>query len=322
LAYQSHRNLSYLAETLTYWKDKLKHKIARRAKWGLATIVAENEMRSMKPGYTIISRYKADRIPLMNIVSVAMVISLFFGQMGCVQNSKMEKAAIPELRKAGRVNQLYVEDKPFLALGGELGNSTASDLNVLEKALAKCERMHLNTVMLPVYWDLIEPEEGKFDFTLVRGAIDRARTHHIRLVYLWFGTWKNSMSCYVPGWVKRDSARFERVKTSTGETEEIISPESAAANEADARAFSALMRWTKDYDSTKSTVIMVQVENEVGMIPDARDHSEKSEQSYQEKVPDALMSLAARGELGPEVGEGGAQKQRNMERGFRKRRRG
>ncbi len=195
-----------------------------------------------------------------------------------------------------------MNDKPFLALGGELGNSTASDLDVLESAFARCQRMGLNTVMLPVYWDLIEPEEGKFDFSLVAGAIDRARNHGLHLVYLWFGTWKNSMSCYAPGWVKRDTTRFERVRQSSGETMEIISPENTAANEADARAFAALMRWTKDYDAKEQTVIMVQVENEIGMIPEPRDHSESSESAYKSAVPSELLALVERGELGPEVG--------------------
>ncbi len=214
----------------------------------------------------------------------------------------MDTSSMPQLRRIGGVTQLYVDNKPFLVLGGELGNSTASDLDVLESALARCQRMNLNTVMLPVYWDLIEPREGKFDFSLVSGAIDRARNHHLHLVYLWFGTWKNSMSCYAPGWVKRDTARFQRAKQDSGEAMEIISPESTAANEADASAFAALMRWTKEYDAKEHTVIMVQVENEIGMIPDARDHSETSESAYQGAVPSPLLSLAARGELGPEIG--------------------
>jgi len=227
---------------------------------------------------------------------------LTYCQIAYVQTLKAEAAPLPELRKVGSVTQLCVDGKPFLVLGGELGNSTASDLNVLDTALDKCRRMNLNTILLPVYWDLTEPEEGKFDFTLVQGAIDRARARDLRLVLLWFGTWKNSMSCYAPGWVKRDTARFERVKQSSGETLEIISPESAAANDADARAFTSLMRWTKAYDSEKRTVIMAQVENEVGMIPEPRDHSNKSEHAYQSEVPDKLLSLAAKGELGPEVG--------------------
>ena len=214
---------------------------------------------------------------------------------------KNENRFTPQLRQVGRVMQLFVDDVPYLALGGELGNSTASDLNTLDQALGKCQRMNLNTVMLPVYWDLIEPQEGSFDFTLVQGAVDRARTRNLRLVFLWFGTWKNSMSCYAPGWMKRDTARFHRVRRSTGELEEIISPECAAANDADARAFASLMRWTKEYDSTARTVVMVQVENEIGIIPEARDHSEPSILAYGRAVPDYLLSLAVKQELGPEV---------------------
>jgi beta-galactosidase GanA len=198
------------------------------------------------------------------IVSAAFAILLPFFQIGFSQELKAETAPLPELRKVGRVTQLHVGGKPFLALGGELGNSTASDLAVLETALDKCQLMNLNTIMLPVYWDLTEPEEGKFNFTLVQGAIDRARAHNLRVVFLWFGTRKNSMSCYVPSWVKRDTARFGRAKRSSGETLEIISPESVAANEADARAFSTLMRWTKEYDSEKRTVINMPTCSRIG----------------------------------------------------------
>ena len=240
--------------------------------------------------------------PSTILLSANFVIWLALCQMGLSRGLAAETPACPELRNVGRVTQLYVGSKPFLALGGELRNSTASDLAVLDRALEKCRRMNLNTVMLPVYWDLIEPEEGKFDFTLVQGAIDRARARDLRLVFLWFGTWKNSMSCYAPSWVKRDTERFERIKRRSGETLEIISPASTAANDADARAFAMLMRWTRGYDTGQRTVVMVQVENEIGMIPEPRDSSAKSEQAYADEVPEKLLNLAAKGELGPEVG--------------------
>jgi beta-galactosidase GanA len=233
------------------------------------------------------------------LLGAALVIAVASLQWGCSQ--ELNVTSIPKLNTSGPVTQLHVDNKPFLALGGELGNSTASDLSTLEAALAKCQRMNVNTVMLPVYWDLIEREEGAYDFALVRGAIDRARAHRLHLVYLWFGTWKNSMSCYAPSWVKRDTARFPRARRSSGEALEIVTPQSAAACEADARAFAALMRWTREYDAAHGTVIMAQVENEVGMIPEACDHSPESDAVYNSPVPAELLSRAAQGALGPEV---------------------
>ncbi|WP_428940097.1 DUF5597 domain-containing protein [Fontivita pretiosa] len=213
----------------------------------------------------------------------------------------MTATSTPQLRRVGPVTQLYVNDRPFLVLGGELGNSTASDLTSLDEALTKCRRMNLNAVLLPIYWDRLEPAEGQYDWSLLRGAIDLARRQELRLILLWFGTWKNSMSCYAPSWVKRDTARFPRVRLSSGEAVEIISPQSEAASDADARAFATLMRWIREYDAARQTVVMVQVENEVGMIPEPRDHSEQSEHVYRSPVPQALLSLARRGALGPEV---------------------
>jgi beta-galactosidase GanA len=136
------------------------------------------------------------------IFSIAFAVFLHLCRVGNSQEPKTEASPQPELRKVGRVTQLHVDGKPFLVLGGELGNSTASNLAVLETALDRCQQMNLNTIMLPVYWDLIEPEEGKFDFALVQGAIDLARARDLRLVLLWFGTWKNSMSCYAPSLVE------------------------------------------------------------------------------------------------------------------------
>jgi len=207
----------------------------------------------------------------------------------------------PSLQKDGRVTQLIVDGKPFLVLGGELGNSSASDPTEFGAMWQKLRQMHLNTILLPVYWDRIEPEEGRYDFSLLRAAIETAREQDLRLALLWFGTWKNSMSCYAPGWVKRDTKRFPRVRLRSGEAVEIISPSSEAARQADTRVFSVLMRWLKAFDGEQHTVLMVQVENEIGMIPEPRDYSSESETAYHEAVPPALLSRLTNGQLGPEV---------------------
>ena len=111
---------------------------------------------------------------------------------------------LPYIDSEGSVPQLIVNGKPFLILGGELGNSTASDTVYMNQHWQKLVDMNLNTVLAPVYWELIEPVENEFDFSSVDNLILGAREHNLKLVLLWFGTWKNSMSCYAPLWMKQD----------------------------------------------------------------------------------------------------------------------
>lgn len=195
---------------------------------------------------------------------------------------------IPHLRKQGTATQLVVDGHPFLIRGGELGNSSASNLDFLAPHWEKLRPLGLNTILAPIYWDLLEPEEGRFDFALVDGLVAEARKHELRLVLLWFGTWKNSMSSYAPAWVKKDQRRFPRSADAGGRSLEILSPFSVANRDADASAFGALMKHLRTIDGDKHTVLMVQVENEIGMIPSARDHSEAANRLFAEAVPKEL----------------------------------
>jgi beta-galactosidase GanA len=210
-------------------------------------------------------------------------------------------ADLPHLRAQGTAKQLIVDGQPFLVRGGELGNSTGEP-DFLRPSWPKLQAMNLNTVLVPIYWDVIEPEEGKFDFATLDGLLRDAKANRMRLVLLWFGSWKNSMSCCAPAWVKRDQARFPRAEDSAGRGQEIMSPFSAANLEADRKAFVALMRHLKAGDPDH-TVIMVQVENEIGMIPEARDHSPAADQAYASAVPAALMDYLEknRAQLAPEL---------------------
>jgi beta-galactosidase GanA len=153
----------------------------------------------------------------------------------------------------------------------------------------KLEAMHVDTVLAPVSWQLIEPSEGKFDFTTVDALLNGAREHHLHLVVLWFGAWKNSMSSYVPSWVKRDEQRFPRAQLPDGRGEEILSAHSANTLAADSRAFAALMAHLKQVDSADRTVLMVQVENELGMLPTARDHGPDANRAFAAPVPAELV---------------------------------
>jgi beta-galactosidase GanA len=145
--------------------------------------------------------------------------------------------SVPHLRHdADGVTRLIVDGEPFLILGGELGNSTASSAAALEPVWPTLRRLNLNTVLAPVYWELVEPEEGRFDFSSVDRLIDAARANDMRLVLLWFGVWKNSMSTYVPAWVKRDPARFPYARSADGRPVEILSAFGEATLDADVAA--------------------------------------------------------------------------------------
>jgi beta-galactosidase GanA len=203
-------------------------------------------------------------------------------------------AAPPHLEKQGTAMRLIVHEKPMLLLAGELGNSSASSAAYLAPHWPRLRQMHLNTVLAPVSWELIESVEGRFQWESVDSLLKAARAHDLKLVLLWFGAWKNSMSTYVPSWVKRDQGRFPRAQLQSGQSVEILSVFAQQTRDADARAFAALMAHLKSVDADKNTVLMVQVENEVGMLPIAREYGAVADRLFRERVPpDLVRTLAA-----------------------------
>jgi beta-galactosidase GanA len=200
--------------------------------------------------------------------------------------------------------QLMVEGEAFLMLSGELCNSSAACAEDMPGMFDRLAGLHLNTVIAPVSWELVEPEEGAWDFALVEALLVNARRCGMRLVLLWFGSWKNGKSSYAPGWVRADTERFPRVQLAPGRNCDVLSPFAPSVTAADARAFAALLGYLREADAA-GTVVMVQVENEVGILGPPRDYSPLAEAAFRENVPSALTDhLAARGaELLPEVRE-------------------
>src|SRR5690349_3520841 len=219
--------------------------------------------------------------------------------------TSLAAATPPHLEKRGDTPQLVVDGRPFLLLGGELGNSSASSAAYMKPHWPRLKAMHLHTVLAPVYWELVEPQQGKFDWSTLDAMLRDARAQDLKLVLLWFGAWKNSMSTYVPAWVKRDSVRYPRVKVADGSSVEILSALSKNTLDADARAFAELMAHLGQVDARDHTVLMIQVENEIGMLPIARERGTVADKAYAAAVPPELMkALAARGaRLEPELRE-------------------
>jgi hypothetical protein len=145
-----------------------------------------------------------------------------------------ERGARVRIDKAS--GQLLVQGKPFLIWGGELGNSSAGTSQQADAILPEMVRLDLNTVLVPVAWEQVEPREGSFDFTILDHWIDVARQQNFHLVLLWFGSGKNAFSQYAPDWVKSDTKRFPRAMAANGTTlwkssrhSERIAPNATAA---------------------------------------------------------------------------------------------
>jgi hypothetical protein len=217
----------------------------------------------------------------------------------------------PHLARQGNATQLIVDGKPFLILGGELSNNAATALGPMEPVWPRLVEGNLNTVLLGVSWAQFEPEEGKFNYTLVDGVIAKARENHMHIVFLWFGSWKNGTSSYPPYWLKKDYVRFPRIQIGEGKTVSITGPVetlssfSDATRDADAKAFGSLMAHIKQVDGTEHTVLMMQVENEVGVLRDSRDRSPAANRVFAGQVPAELMNYleSHKDTLAPELRE-------------------
>ena len=198
--------------------------------------------------------------------------------------------AMPEIRKdEKRIYTLYVEGKPFFLYSGELHNSSTSDLKYMEeKVWPRLAGLHMNSVIAPVAWEMIEETEGKFCFDIVDGLIGQARKYGMKLILIWFGLWKNAESMYVPEWMKKNTDAYFRAEKVSGEKLPTISPFCEAAVEKDAFAFAALMEHLREFDGEEHTAVVIQVENEIGILGSARDYCDAANEKFEEEIPAVL----------------------------------
>jgi len=212
------------------------------------------------------------------------------GLLACAVSLVFAQAKpIPQLVKKGDKFSFMVDGKPFIILGGQVDN-TAAFPDRMERDRDAFRVMNLNTVEYPVYWNVIEPEEGKFDFTGFDQILRGIRSQGLRGDILWFGSWKNGAMDWAPNWVKGDPSRFPRVLDRAGQPIRVLSPLSKTNMEADRKAYTAMMRHLKEVDEADRTVILVQVENEPGLLGSVRDYSPESNKLFQGPVPASLVT--------------------------------
>jgi hypothetical protein len=242
----------------------------------------------------------------MRLLKIIPALLLIITISSCKQqwNNPLTKGSttnIPHLEKHGTATRLVADGQPLLLLAGELHNSTCGGFDYMRPVWKRMAKKNLNSVIASVSWELVEPEEGNFDFRLVDSIIAGAGKEDLKLVLIWFGSWKNGGSVYIPSWVKKNYEKYPRVKDETGKPLEILSTFGEAASGADAKAFSALMKHIRKVDSKKHTVVMMQVENEMGVLDNhvnspgnaRRDFSASANAAFNGPVPALLMKYLA-----------------------------
>jgi hypothetical protein len=224
----------------------------------------------------------------MKMTSAVLVVFVAASAVAALHAQPKERPLPRVVKKDGRF-ALFVHDAPYLMLGAQAHNSSGWPA-MLPKVWPAMEYLNVNTVEIPVYWEQFEPRPGQYDYTAIDALLAGAREHRVRLVLLWFGTWKNGSQHYMPEWMKVAPDRYPHILDKNGHAADSPSPYAAASLAADESAFAAFMRHLKAADPQR-TVIMVQVENEPGTWDSLRDYSPVAQKLFEAPVP--LEVLAA-----------------------------
>ena len=241
----------------------------------------------------IINRYKAGVLKMK--LTSSFLAAIVATSMTVTLPAQVKERPIPRIVKKDGRFALFVDDAPYLMLGAQTHNSSDWPAT-FAKVWPAMEYLNVNTVEIPVYWEQFEPRQGQYDYTAIDKLLAEARQHRVRLVVLWFGTWKNGSQHYMPEWMKLAPDRYPHMVDKNGHAVDSPSPYATASLEADKSAFAAFMRRLKATDPQR-TVIMVQVENEPGAWGSVRDYSPAAQKLFEAPVPpeviDAMHPTAA-----------------------------
>lgn len=192
------------------------------------------------------------------------------------------------------INSLFkVNGKPFFSIGGQVNNSSAYTAESMKRAVIAAKKIGMNTIAAPVYWETLEREEGIYDFSQVHMLLETAREAELHLILLWFGTWKNGNSHYVPEWIKLDHERFFWAECADHTPVRALSPHCREACRADKAAFSSLCAFLAEKNKD-GTVIALQVENEPGIMGTPRDYGDEAEKLFRQSVPEQISDFIGR----------------------------
>lgn len=203
------------------------------------------------------------------------------------------KMQIPRLKTIDGKVRLMVDGAPYFILGMQLDCDSCYDADNMAGLMAQAKRMGCNSVALLLYWRLIEPEMGQYDFTILDAMIAAAEKCDLRIVLVWFGSYKNGCLQYAPDWVRSDQDRFQRAWRRDGtRLEPFACPTCKETLVADRDAVCQVFTRLKERDVSRR-VILFQVNNEIGLLTTDRCYCPRCQERYDAGAYDAQASGAA-----------------------------
>jgi len=201
--------------------------------------------------------------------------------LACAVPTLILGSPLPRLEELNGRQALFVDGQPFLIRGLQWDCDSCYAAEIMDPLFPAAARMGCNTAALPLYWNEIEMVEGKYSFAMLDHRLDQARRTHLRLVLLWFGSYKNGCLNYAPDFIKRDQQRFRRVHRPDGtELHNFSGPTSAQTQAADRQAVETVFRHLKKVDGRQHTVILFQMENEVGILGSDRCYCDECARQF------------------------------------------
>jgi hypothetical protein len=231
---------------------------------------------------------KRIQLSIVFTLLLALLIACSNANNSSNSNDLAANLTLPIIKETKGLKQLYVNNEPFLIIGAELLNSSSSSIDHMKDIWAHIKSLNVNTVFLPVSWQQFEPEEGAFDYSLIDSHLKSAHDNNLKLVILWFGSWKNGESHYTPDWVKTNMERFPRMLFKNRKISTTISNINRNCLNADLTAYKKLMERIVQVDK-HGTVLMMQIENEVGLLGSTRDFSLEATKLFEQQVPGELI---------------------------------
>ena len=193
------------------------------------------------------------------------------------KSSDAGKGKEPEKNDNGYVSRVrYEAEHPYVEHNGEpylmlpiqmrldwVYVDSGANIGFIEENFADVAELGFQSVCIPITWDTIEPEQGKFDFSRLELYYKYLNKYDLTVQWLWFGTNSCGSGMGAPEYIREDDETYKKVVPDGYEGYGVWFDFSCKATlEAEKTALGKMMEWLAENDTDRRCVI-IQMNNEV-----------------------------------------------------------